>query len=622
MTDDAPPDSVESALIDQTRADDRRRREQSEWRQFYEQRPVSDHETEIKALDIAKGELLRAWRQLNQKLPTDQQVQFAKRAPDINDVILVVRKIEENWQQEKAKGKFGRLKISFRKVCSGLGSHSAMLDVLPSSSQYVSVFCGSLQTLIQASMNYERIAEGLSRALEEITDAVDACVKEVTLYPTIAMKRSIANLYAHVFLFMRRTIEWYLKRSFSRTLSSLNDNYYDQFQAEISNVTRFSEIIKREAQLGSGAEIRTTRLALDHFVEKYNQDRDSDSRVREQERFQVLALEKFKKLEAMSERLGEFAQTFLKDSARSVCLGRSSTTHLSQGTVSRPKSAQILTAADNPTVSGREAMQLFSRHLEDNFDTERTFPYYDLAETSLFDGQIVSALQEWTTAPASQVFCIVGSEHVVEPAPTALIASQYVHFAVQSKIPVISYFCTLPRLKHVPEQQTPESIALISLIYALIRQLIELLPFIMTESSDALSEQRFALLDGSYDSLDTALEILEDLLEQSPPMLLCVIDSFQLLDDRSTKRQLPLFLDSLRGHRQTKNVEGVSSDRLLKILFTTAGRSRCLLDSLSIEELLFAELSRPSRRPGRVSGGGRALSPGFFSDIGREDDVK
>ena len=224
------------------------------------------------------------------------------------------------------------------------------------------------------------------------------------------------------------------------------------------------------------------------------------------------------------------------------------------------------------------------------------------------DWQVVSALEEWTTSEP-QILCIVGPNQVVDTAPSTIVAADYVTFANQAEIPVISYFCELPRRgTKMPSDVTAEMSGLISLTYAFIRQLIELLPSFMGYTG-ALGEESFAKLDGGVDSYDEAIMVLGELLDLSPPMLFCVIDAIEVLDDRSTTTHITTFVNTLRGHKTYRSPPSQGSNRVLKILFTTAGRSRSLLMDLKDDELVFAERAGSALYPGRSSAGRRSLSP-------------
>ena len=233
---------------------------------------------------------------------------------------------------------------------------------------------------------------------------------------------------------------------------------------------------------------------------------------------------------------------------------------------------------------------------------------HDESSVTYMDWQVVSALEEWTTS-GSQILCIVGPNQVVDTPPTTIAALDYVVSAIQAKIPVISYFCELPRRgTKLPNAMTAEMRGLIALTYAFIRQLIELLPSFIRYTEE-LGEQRFAKLDESVDSYDEAITVLGELLDLSPPMIFCVIDALEVLDDRSTTKHMTAFINTLRGHKIYRNPPAEGSDRVLKILFTTAGRSSSLLTNLSDDELVFAERASSARNPGRPSAGRRSLSP-------------
>ena len=163
---------------------------------------------------------------------------------------------------------------------------------------------------------------------------------------------------------------------------------------------------------------------------------------------------------------------------------------------------------------------------------------------------------------------------MVEIPLTTMAATQWVASASQANIPTISYLCELPRPRtKLPVGMTAEMSGLISLTYALIRRLIELLPSFASYTEE-LGAQKFVKLDGSLGSYNEAITVLGELLDLLPPMLFCVIDAFEALDDRSTTKHMTSLVNTLRGHKIYRSPLSQLSDRVLKILFTTAGRSR------------------------------------------------
>ena len=252
-------------------------------------------------------------------------------------------------------------------------------------------------------------------------------------------------------------------------------------------------------------------------------------------------------------------------------------------------------------------LQYYSRHLEDNILHGQTRIQHDPSAGLFLDWQVVAGLQEWSTSSSSQIINVVGPSLIKEPSPTAPIASHCIDLATQSGIPVISFFCELPQSRaSVSKGESPEMAALISLTYALIRQAVELVSTGMTRHPDTLNRQSFERLDGYSETMDDALDVLGQLLDQSPPVLLCIVDGLQILDDQETGQHLTLLLETLRGQRRTESAEAANPEHMFKVLFTTAGRSRCLLNDLSSSELVFAERSSTSRlirgtgTPGRL----------------------
>lgn len=49
------------------------------------------------------------------------------------------------------QGGWARAKSRFHRVCGGLDSHKSLLNMLPQSSEYVSIFAGSITAIIQVS---------------------------------------------------------------------------------------------------------------------------------------------------------------------------------------------------------------------------------------------------------------------------------------------------------------------------------------------------------------------------------------------------------------------------------------------------------------------------------------
>jgi hypothetical protein len=67
----------------------------------------------------------------------------------MESVCEMVKKAESAWQVQRKAGNRGKVSSRFHKFCGTLDAHSSLLKVLPEGSEYVSLFSGSLNAVIQ-----------------------------------------------------------------------------------------------------------------------------------------------------------------------------------------------------------------------------------------------------------------------------------------------------------------------------------------------------------------------------------------------------------------------------------------------------------------------------------------
>lgn len=186
----------------------------------------------------------------------------------------------------------------------------------------------------------------------------------------------------------------------------------------------------------------------------------------------------------------------------------------------------------------------------------------------------MSRLSEWSQGTASPMLWLDGPfvEGPDSSNPLTLLAGKVIEVTDENRLNVISYFCDIRRTDGAAPREVQ---ALVALLYALIRQLIELLPPRFDLDVD-LSEERFLRLKGDIGSWEEALQLFRDLLELVPgSAVFCVIDGLHVLDYRSIQRPLTLLLGQLRH-----------SNNRLRVLFTTSGRSYCLGKEMRAHEIV------------------------------------
>jgi hypothetical protein len=296
---------------------------------------------------------------------------------------------------------------------------------------------------------------------------------------------------------------------------------------------------------------------------------------------------------------------------------------LNVGVEAKPETANVITAATTLPGSrhkiSRAELQFASRDLQDYFDNSEQMISVDPTTETYAEGKDIVPLREWTASLQSQLICIVGAQIISIPSPTSLISAYYANNAREAKLPVISHFCSLPR-DRPPDGSTREAHALISLGYSLIRQLLEVIPPVIDcDSGCEPGPDQLRLLDGTLKSWNEVVSLLDRLLSFAPSILFCIIDGIEWLDDRSTDKHIKALANVLQNHvsksRPTSRVGAkMPPERLFKVLFTTAGRSKALLDSLLDQQLVFADSLRAGRTPGKSMPGRQSLSSTTLPD--------
>lgn len=247
----------------------------------------------------------------------------------------------------------------------------------------------------------------------------------------------------------------------------------------------------------------------------------------------------------------------------------------------------------------RTEVQYNSKDLDDYFDSSQVM--IRPASSSFFftEESVAARLREWTSGESGpNIVNLAGPNDLREESSTSLVAAQLCCLLREAKFPVVSFFCSLSH-EEPPEGRCRETVGLVALIYALIRQLTELIPVNFKEPEPQLGANRFEELDGTLRSWSQALAIFADLLDfADQPVLFIIIDGLQWLDDhthRSTDKYLEEFISLLQDRA---NLESERNHRSLKVLFTTNGLSEALAATLDDDNLFVAEnKSRPMGRP-------------------------
>ncbi|KAI1276256.1 hypothetical protein F5Y07DRAFT_366932 [Xylaria sp. FL0933] len=573
------------------------------WRKFFDPPELSlteiDPITEV--IVIESNKLLQKWYSFISNCSSDDRLDVTRSEPTMEGVIDLVRELTAATQAKKESSRSGKAMRYFHKFCDTLNEHKSMLKIIPEGSEYVSVFAGTLNVIIQASVNHERISEGLSEALCTISEHVAECNTELEIYHTKDMMKLIADFYAHIFVFLSDVMGWITEKKRRRLLDSFNEKFFQRFEDQVDMIRKRSERIRNFAAQCSRAEQRLTRVTVEDLARdvrlgligqkrqeaeviyhaeiierELHESRKERQQLREDgHNLRLLADRLFNMLEDKALIWIEDSKSVGDYRRMSMIEGQSSgfPTQLlkTSGSYSGLRSSPL-------TDWTSEDILLSSKHLEDFFHRDRVW----LEDNSLGPRGIgtdtVRRLSEWMKAPTSHFLWLEGPQIDAEDIdnPITVLANRLLQLAQQAQIPTVSYYCELRRGEQLRSGNgSREAQASVGLVCALVRQMIELLlPSFQAEVD--LSPDRFRILDGCILSWSELVRVYRDLIPLMPDTLLCVIDGLHWLDDQSIARCLEELVQAMRGTK-------------MKVLFTTTGRSACLRQQLNTNEIHHVE---------------------------------
>ncbi|TLD11884.1 hypothetical protein PspLS_11307 [Pyricularia sp. CBS 133598] len=592
------------------------------WRAFFESPPSDSIEgnpfTELISVESAK--LREKWTKFQNNCPVQDRLTLSQTEPTIDGVIDTVTQLQTVWQKQRhaGAGHTGKVRRMFHRFCGTVDSHSDLLKILPSGNEYVSIFAGSLNAIVKASVNHEHVAEGLADSLCRINDAVADVQLDLELFGTDEMRRLVADLYAHVFLFLGGVMDWIGERRRKRLLDSFNSNLADKFDTEVGKVEALAGRIARLSAQSGRVEGRVTRVTVEAIR--------ADQRVglRSIERGQAeLAYRLERQEREMKEQLAARDGADPKELARCIVeqlmqtgLGyfeQNGWGMLGDGVQGRVVEEQQLLsqrrliAAETPpdettpatTTYTRDAVALHTAAYEDYFNRDRVrLPNDPSKSPATVQASTLSALSDWTASPERGPLWLAGRPFFEArdlANPLSRLAATFVDLAGGSGIPTASYFCELRRggSGEPQERPIPEVQGALALAYALVRQMVELL-LVKFETEVDMSARRLARLDGTTGTWGEVVVLMGELLSLMPKTFFCVVDGLQWLDGRESDRYLA-------------DVVGLLYARGVKVLYTTTGRSGVLLNVLEASETIEVQVKRRGdEEDGKGGGDGHA----------------
>ncbi|THX74476.1 hypothetical protein D6D04_07925 [Aureobasidium pullulans] len=508
-----------------------------------------------------------SWARFREKVPNKEAASWQHRAPDFKDVFDLMNNISTQFEDKRKRGPTGLINRYFRQSCEQLKAHDTLLSILPEGSEYVSLLTGVLKSIIKASCNHEEVCAAFARSWAEITEKVSLVEDILGLLPTEKNQELMMSLYANIFSYLSSALDWYLLAPWKRAVKAFNQDLYKEHEDQIISICKSAQDIKDRALVGSVAQLRDIQYNLAGLKKLFEQDQ-------QRKRLDIPELRRQSKLD-LEGFISSHFKGALQQIAEDALVGANFRLHSGNGNITGGSNMPAIKFSAIEERQ-RQTVSRFPANLQKFVDKSR-FRLFSHSAASNMPVDIAMRLQKWATGDNSAIISLSGTNVYADirtPDSLSSVAANLIAFADLAKLPVVSYFCTLATPGDLKSSQTRETHALIALVYALIWQLVELIP-VETKVDVDLSAERFRLLDGTTDTFSEALDLLRDTFQFAPHLLYCVIDGLHWLDDRSTRTLLDSFVSLLLDITRS----GDAQEHQIKIVLTTAGPARALLRS-------------------------------------------
>ncbi|KAJ5345905.1 hypothetical protein N7452_003909 [Penicillium brevicompactum] len=501
-----------------------------------------------------------AERRLVQEIGDGKQV-------TVGQVNSITSNLEDKWKESNSKAA-----TNFMKICQKLDAHKQIFQCFPSQSDYTSALCGAVTMIIQTSINYADIAEKLSTYVADLSESVAICTNWLDLYETADMKERLSAIYEQFFGFFIKVASWYLKPKGSKILDSFNSSFTTSYQGTVTKIERSIQLLEDQASIETAREIKTFLPAVTGSAGMIMAELRRNGKENNE-----AGKNMYKLLMLMSRRRMQLhPRPHLEQIELSQNKIHPGTTETITTEVLTIEATQIIKTTAAPEGVTRAEAEELCQHLQALVDQVGGS---DGVQPALQTGRLVAEpmiirmLGRWTTATSGDdliLWVISPYEHGISTSAN-LAAYGVIWSAIQAQAQFISYICQRPRFGRVPGFQGMEDkAAVLAMVYSLIRQLLQ---FQTPEDDLLLQRDMLDQLTQPGERWSSALALFRYLLEQTPSLRYLIISGVNVIES-DAREMCREFVDMVLHCAR-------NSEWPLRVLFTTAGQSRALSETVS-----------------------------------------
>ncbi|KAI1479211.1 hypothetical protein F4774DRAFT_138077 [Daldinia eschscholtzii] len=599
--------------------EERSTKQLSDWKKWLQNGDIPDGHNQLGALEKQRKEVIEMWQQFHHLFPAWEEPTLARDGvPTIATLRDAVQEAQISW------GRKSKTRNRLFMFLEALDDHSYLFKLIPTEDKYLSLLTGVISSIVKASVNYNKIADGFSQALSEMTADLRTAGRKMEIEDGPDMQKLVSELYVQVFQFLCHAMSYFRKRT-KRLRSALNKHFYEKnFKTMVDGIRTTIQKIQQEAAHATEGRIRGLEdrvIQVDYKLDQVlpclkavgNESRDDDEnqigdKLILATRFVSLGNRAFQHLEAVQAHCQYDEISDLRHHAL-LLPGiediEVSSTEESNRRVESDESTSSDEINETDLRTRYEIQEYASRlspYIEDGRKEVSNTP--DRVSRELLPAEVILELQNWLGAVKSRMIWVEGMPANSYSSDLSLAARRLVDISLSANIPCISFFVK-PRYDFASRVSPPmpqRQAAVVALLYSIITQLACLLP-VEFENLEELEEAHFQKLDGSFGSVPFALQVVRALLKYAPPSLIWVLDGFQLTESQDTIPHLRTLISILRDQE---------ANCISKVCFTTDGN--CMVLSRTMNVLERVEASRTTQgRPGNLLRGGSDINTLGFS---------
>ncbi|KAI0454811.1 hypothetical protein F5B21DRAFT_474335 [Xylaria acuta] len=518
---------------------------------------IPESDPDVASLQREAKEAANLWRNL--KLDIGDLELSGDQIPTITTLWAAVNQAQSRWVNKSESG-FGKAKTQLFSFLETMDSHRYLFSIIPNGDKYTSLITGVITSIVKASVNHETMAEGFSRALQDISRDLNFVRRGTLLCNTAEMKGHIVLLYKEVFAFLCHTLKWY-NSSWNRFRKAFDNRFYDKnVEQRVKRIQGLVQRVRDEINLMSDRMVQDIhseqRAGFTATINLIN------TRIGELEGDLDAKFARF------SRNLGEqMCKTLMANAQHDLSNSRNN--HLILQDISDISTNDLSRSAATRT---RTELETFLPALAPLISSAKADPSWDTERASMpsIPIEVATDIKRSIQTPGSTILWVEGPAYGPFEETLCSIGTGIWNEAEKSDIPCIGFFA---RVKYAfePRAGSTKTAGLVSMLYTMIDQLIAMVPPTFP-TTPSLADDAMGRLDGSVESIPASLETIRAMLSLINPGLVCVLCRFELVDSRETLPSLIEFVEILRDQ---------PPERRCKTIIISAGNCRALASTTS-----------------------------------------